>query len=407
MGHYLKKLAQIHSEFIPNSSACAVIGFVGKAMLALTRRREGVEMPPPRDKGKILDEIVHGNGKQGKFRQKFTKNKERNWLLALTLNSFAKVDEGESLSDVEKAIVDAARGKGLGEDEIKEHGRLYKQLPEQARKDFFPGRFAQFNTKTKYTADELKKDLPRIQEAILRQPNAVDVDVEAIHAGTAHERDFSEPSAQVLAEYGGIGVFRAVAPNTTPPKPSYTLKALSFRCNNETGIDWWGADEPFWIFGSTAGGTATTTRSPTFGGIDTGDTASFSATDGCLWGTDCAAHDFPGGEVGVHIELWEHDYGDPAKIQAGVATAFAAAAGVLVALGVTAWIGAVVAGVGAVIGWLLGFLDDDHIGDWTYVFTRQVLEDRLTKVGSVFNVYPRFTDGDGDYTLTVQAKRWA
>jgi len=80
---------------------------------------------------------------------------------------------------------------------------------------------------------------------------------------------------------------------------------------------------------------------------------------------------------------------------------------VLVALGVTAWIGAVVAGVGAVIGWLLSFLDEDHIADWTYVFTRQVLEDRLTKAGSVFEVYPRFTDGDGDYTLTVQAKRWA
>ena len=363
-------------------------------------------MPPPRDKAKILDEMVHGKGKQGKFRRKFAKNKERNWLLSLTLNSFAKVDEGESLSDVESAVVKAARDKGLSDEEIKENGRLYKQLPEQARKDFFPGKFAQLNTKTKYTANELKKDLPGIEEAILRQPNAVNIDVEAIHAGTAHERDFPEPSKEVIAEYGS-GILRAVAPNTSPPNPTYTLKALRFRCNNETGPDWWGADEPYWIFGSTAGGTATTTRSPTFGGIDTGDTASFSTTTGCLWGTDCAPHDFPGGEIGAHIELWEHDYGDPARIQAGVATAFAAAAGVLVALGVTAWIGAVVAGVGAVIGWLLSFLDEDHIADWTYVFTRQVLEDRLTKAGSVFEVYPRFTDGDGDYTLTVQAKRWA
>jgi len=363
-------------------------------------------MPPPREKGKILDEIVNGKGKQAKFRRKFAKNKERNWLLALTLNSFAKVDEGESLSDVENAIVEAAREKGLGEDEIKEHGRLYKQLPEQARRDFFPGKFAQFNTKTQYTADELKADLPSIEESILRQPNAVNIDVEAIHAGTAHERDFPEPSREVLAEYGS-GILRAVGPNTTPPNPTYTLKAIRFRCNNETGTDWWGSDEPYWIFGSTAGGNATTTRSQTFGGIDTGDTASFSATDGCLWGTDCAPHDFPGGQIGVHIELWEHDYGDPARIQAGVATAFAAAAGVLVALGVTAWIGAVVAGVGAIIAWLLGFLDEDHIADWTYVFTRQVLEDRLLKAGSTFVVSPRFTDGDGDYTLTVQAKRWA
>ncbi len=360
---------------------------------------------PQRKRQQILDEVVKGQGKSAKLRRKLVKNKERNWFLALTLNSFAKAEEGTPLTDLESVIVEAFRKGGLEED-LKEHGRLYKQLPEQARRDFFPGKFAGFNTKTKYTAQELKADLPQIERAILSQPNVVDIDVQAIHAGNAHERDFPTPSKQVLSEYGS-GILRAVAPNTTPPNPSYHIKASSFRCNDETGWDWWGADEPYWIFGSTAGGSATTSRSQTFSGIDSGDSANFASNDGCLWGTDCAPRDFPGGEIGVHIQLWEHDYGDPSRIQAGVATAFAAAAGVLVALGVTAWIGAVVAGVGAIIGWLLGFLDEDHIADWTYVFTRQVLEDRLRKVGSSFTVTPRFTDGDGDYTLTVQVTRFA
>jgi hypothetical protein len=366
--------------------------------------RPGPRPQPQRDRKKILDELVNGRGKSEKTKKKLIKNKERNWFLALTLNSFAKADEGAELTDVESAIVTAFREAGL-EDDVKEHGRLYKELPEQARRDFFPGKFANLNTKSKYTADDLKADLPQIEEAILSQPNAVNIDVEAIHAGNAHERDFPTPSKAVLQEYGS-GILRAVEPNTTPPNPQYTIKATRFRCNEETGPDWWGSDEPYWIFGSTAGGTSSTSRSQTFGGIDTGDSASFQSNDGCIWGTDCAPHDFPGGEIGVHIELWEHDYGDPSRIQAGVATAFAAAAGVLVALGVTAWIGAVVAGVGAIIGWLLTFLDEDHIADWTYVFSRQVLENRLTKSGSTFDLLPRFTDGDGDYTLTVRAQRF-
>jgi hypothetical protein len=361
--------------------------------------------PPPRGRKAILDEVVKGQGKQAKYRRKLVANKERNWLLALTLNSFAKADEGKTLSDVERAVVDAFRSAGLEED-VREHGRLYKQLPEQARRDFFPGKFAGFKTDTSYTAADLKADLPQIEKALLSQPNAVDIDVQAIHAGRAHERDFPGPSKEVLSQYGS-GLLRAVAPATTPPNPTYTIKATSFRCVDETGPDWWGADEPYWIFGSTAGGTASTARSRTFSGIDSGDTATFGPAEGCLWGTDCAPHDFPGGEVGAHIELWEHDYGDPTKIQAGVAAAFAAAAGILTAAGVTAWIGAVVAGVGAVIGWLLSFLDEDHIADWTYVFTRQVLEDRLTKAGQSFTVTPRFTDGDGDYILTVTVQRFA
>jgi hypothetical protein len=306
---------------------------------------------------------------------------------------------------VEGAVVDAFRKAGL-EADVREHGRLYKALPDQARRDFFPGKFGGFTTATSYTAADLKADLPVLEKAILSQPNAVDIDVKAIHEGRAHERDFPSPSKEVLSQYGS-GLLRAVAPATTPPNPSYTIKATSFRCVDETGPDWWGSDEPYWIFGSTAGGTASTARSRTFGDIDSGDSATFAPGEGCLWGTDCAPRDFPGGEIGAHIELWEHDYGDPTKIQAGVATAFAAVAGILTAAGITAWIGAVVAGVGAVIGWLLSFLDEDHIADWTYVFTRQVLEDRLTKVGQSFTVTPRFTDGDGDYILTVTVQRFA
>lgn len=115
----------------------------------------------------------------------------------------------------------------------------------------------------------------------------------------------------------------------------------------------------------------------------------------------------PQGEIGTLIQLWEHDSGDPEKVKSQVAAAFAAAAGILTATGAAAWVGAVVAGVGTVVQWLLSFLDEDHIGDQTIVFTRQTLIDQAGKVGSSFEVTRRFTDGDGDYTLTLEVAHLA
>jgi hypothetical protein len=360
-----------------------------------------------RPQKQILDEIVKEQGKSGQLGKKLKANKARNWLLSLTLNSFAKLDENEPRSDIEETIVNAFRNSpAYTEEELKELGRTYKSIPGQARKDLFPGKFADLDTKTKYSLQDLNKDLPKIKEDILKEKNVLDVDVQAIHDGTAAASDFPMVSRDVAVEHGGT-MLVAVAPNTTPPNPRYTIKAVSFRCNDETGTDFLGSDEPFWIFGSLGLGTAVTTRSQTFGDVDTGESRTFGANEGCIWGQNCLPQDFPEGEVGTHIQLWEHDHGDPAKIQAGVAAAFAAAAGILAATGVAAWVAAVVAGVGAVLQWLLGFLDDDHLADQTFVYTRQVVEDQLKKAGQSFNVVRRFIGNGGDYTLTTKVTRFA
>jgi hypothetical protein len=251
-----------------------------------------------------------------------------------------------------------------------------------------------------------KNDAPDIVKSVLEMPNVTRVDVAAMHAGTAFASDFPMVSKDVLKAHGAA-MLVAIAPNTMAPNPTYTIKATQFRCNDETGTDFLGSDEPFWIFGSLGAGTAVTTRSQVFGDVDSGESRTFGSNEGCIWGQNCLPQDFPEGEIGTLIQLWEHDFGDPKKIQAGVAAAFAAAAGILAATGVAAWIAAVVAGVGAVVQWLLGFLDDDHIADQTFVFTRQVVVDQLTKAGQSFNVVRRFTDGDGDYTLTIQVRRAA
>jgi hypothetical protein len=359
---------------------------------------------PARKPEKILEDLEKSQGKGAKLRRKLTANNKRNWLLALTLHSFAKLNENAPLSDLEQSLVDAFLRHGFSSADLKQQGQLHRKISAQLRNDMFPEKFARLNTQTKYTFSDLKADAPNIVQSILSMPNVANVNVEAIHAGTAHPSDFPMVPKHILQEHGAA-MFIALAPNTTLPNPKYTIKATQFRCNDETGTDWFGADEPYWIFGSLGQGTAITTRSQVFNDVDTGETRNFAANEGCIWGQNCAAQDFPEGEVGSLIVLWEHDEGNVEDIRKGVDAAFAAAAGVLAVSGVAAWVGAVVAGVGAAIHWLLGFLDDDHIADQTFVFTRQVVEDQLRKAGQSFNVVRRFTDGDGDYTLTIQVSR--
>ncbi len=43
-----------------------------------------------RPMSRILDEVSHERGKQAKLGRKLRANRDRNWLLALTLNTFAK-----------------------------------------------------------------------------------------------------------------------------------------------------------------------------------------------------------------------------------------------------------------------------------------------------------------------------
>jgi hypothetical protein len=355
---------------------------------------------------RILGDLAQGKGKGAKMRSKLTANKERNWLLALTLHSFAKLDANTPLTGLEESIVKAYRANGFSEDQLKQEGRRLRQLPPSVQHDIFPHEFAELTDQTNYTLAKLKETAPKIVQGILNTPNVATVDVQAVHAGTAPASDFPMVSRKVMQAHGGAMLI-ATAPNTTSPNSRYTIKATQFRCNDETGTDFLGSDEPYWIFGSLGSGTAVTTRSRVFGDVDTGDTRPFNDNEGSIWGQNGQPQDFPEGEIGVLIQLWEHDNGNPERVRSTVAAAFAAAAGILGATGVAAWIGAVVAGVGAVVGWLIGFLDDDHIADQTFVFTRQVVEDRLKKAGQAFDMSRRFTDGDGDYSLTVRVSRVA
>lgn len=352
----------------------------------------------------ILAEILDQHGKHSTLGRKLRANRDRNWLLALTLNSFAKVATSVPLTDLESVIVAAYEAEGLGE-LMREHGRTYAAMPAQARRDLFPGRFALLDVATGYTTADLVRDLPGLDAAVRSMPNATDVDVAGVHEGRVALADVRRPRRAVVREHGGE-LLCAVQPagpgiQADAATDPFSIKATGFHCSDETGVDFFGSDEPYWVFGSVGAGVAITTRSRVFGDVDSGDNLTFNDGEGWIWGQDGQPHPLPDGQIGSLVSLWEHDSGDPEEVRSATAAAFATAAAVLAVTGVAAWVGAVVAGVGSVVSWLIGFMDDDHIADQTFIFDRQTVIDQAGKVGSSFNVSRRFTDGDGDYTLTI------
>jgi hypothetical protein len=287
---------------------------------------------------------------------------------------------------------------------IATQARLWQAIPDGAREELFPAKFAQLRVDQAYSLRDLADDANGIVSAVMAMPVTTVIDVDAIRDGRANLRDFPVPRNAVLQRHASelIIATSVAAPRDAINQP-YLIKAWKFKCNRQASDALFApANEPFWIFGSVAAGEANTTNSAVFEDVDSREEYWLAPTDGCIWSRNCNREPLPDGDIGILIQLWEHDEGDVESARAGVAAGFAAAAGVLAATGVAAWIGAVTAGVGAIVQWILGFSNDDHIADETIVFNRntivQMVPDRR---GGRWDVTRKFSDGDADYDLTV------
>ncbi|MGV9869300.1 hypothetical protein [Rhodococcus koreensis] len=367
--------------------------------------------PPER----ILDEIVQGKGKGAKLRRTLAAGRDNNWLLALTLNSFAKYDKGVELTDLEQSLVTAFRKNGFSDADIKQQGNLSLKLPRQVRVELFPETFAKLDTTQAYSLKNLKQDAPHIVKSALANPTVHAVDIGAIHRGERTLRDFPPVLGSIRREHASEMLVavdeQAQFDAREAAHPKVMIKTHSFYCKERATDSIFGpSNEPYWIFSTLAGGDTFTTRSEIFGKVDGGDSRTFKVDDGILWGPNegnvgdaaTAARPLPAGEIAMSIQLWEHDEGDATAIRDKAGAAFAAAAGILEASGVAAWIGAVVVAAGEVVKYFIGLMDDDHIADQNVVFTREVLEKQLAKASGTYDFRRRFEDGDADYRLTIK-----
>ena len=53
----------------------------------------------------------------------------------------------------------------------------------------------------------------------------------------------------------------------------------------------------------------------------------------------------------------------------------------------------------------LSFLDDDHVADETFVFSRQVVKDQLFGAGQSVDLTRIFSDQDAEYRLRLRVTR--
>ncbi|HEY7103345.1 MAG TPA: hypothetical protein VH573_17045 [Mycobacteriales bacterium] len=358
----------------------------------------------------ILADFLANTGRAGRLRRKLAANQHRNWLLALALHSFARFAQQARLSDLEAGIIKGFKQHGYDDAELIRQGQFALKLNDAVRAELFEPEYAGLSSATPYTLAQLAADAPQIVKNTLAQPTTTVIDVEGIHAGRSRLGDFRQPSEQVLRKHASSLTVaiepQARAAAAKSAASNFTIKATKFHCNHRgTDSVFDPKAEYYFIFSSTAGTTSLTTNSTVFDSVDTGDTRNFSSVDGNMWGLTGHPAPLPVGDIGILVTAMEHDSGDPAAVREGVAASFAAVSGILIATGVAAWVGAVVAGVGGLITWLTTFMEDDLVADVTVDFDGSVLAKQLTSVGASTPSEVRLTDGNDDLTLTITASR--
>jgi hypothetical protein len=219
---------------------------------------------------------------------------------------------------------------------------------------------------------------------------------------------FYADSTRIVAESSEADNTRwaiGLVDETCATQPRYQVKAVSFHAVDETGTDWLGSDEPYWIFnGVGVDGTAHSTESHVFGDIDSGDTASLGSVEGCIY-LSCSGGQAPRG-IGVSIQLWEKDLGYVNETLAETAAEWQRIGDYYDSYYLPwAWLAYAQGEMGDVLAWINSWAADDLVGSQTYVYDPVYLAQRLSAIGGSFDDTRTYTGGGGTYTLTTRVTR--
>lgn len=186
--------------------------------------------------------------------------------------------------------------------------------------------------------------------------------------------------------------------------PRYKVSAAQFKAIDESGADWTGSDEAYWVFSSVSTtGTAATRATQVYGSMDTGDTQSFGLADQCVWGCGQSGAPAPFG-IGLSVQLWEQDLGDIDQIWHDTADFFQEAGPVLEDIPIADWVGKASTAVGKGLNFILNWAEDDLLGTNTYAFSAEGLASALPNRGSFVDTRI-YENGDAKYSLTMYVSR--
>lgn len=198
------------------------------------------------------------------------------------------------------------------------------------------------------------------------------------------------------SEVRALGTAVAQLPPPRLDRTRYVVRALKFKCVDESGFDWPGSDEPYWVFTAQSGRRTRSARSKVWQGIDSGDRRTFSRKSGknVIWPARGATGGATG-PIGVSIQLWENDQGNPDAIARIVSAAFAAG-------GFIPGVGPFVTAAPKIVrDQIARTLSDDLMGSRTIFFPTSVLRRHLRRRGAKFQQKLRFGGRNGDLPFTV------
>lgn len=171
---------------------------------------------------------------------------------------------------------------------------------------------------------------------------------------------------------------------------NYIVRALKFTSVDETGPDWGGSDDPYWVFTALDPGSeqARTARSQVFGEVDPGETRLFPPN--CVVWPKQGDIDGAPGPIALSVQLWEEDQGN-AETTRKTTERELAAVGYLPQ--VVDW-AAQVASIVQVS--LAGAVADEIMGSTTLLFQQSRLKKLLKSPGDSYTERFLFAGNSGD-----------
>jgi hypothetical protein len=183
--------------------------------------------------------------------------------------------------------------------------------------------------------------------------------------------------------------------STGAPLPRYRVEAEWFKTIDESGYDWAGSDEPYFIMSSVGvRGTNATKRTSVFGDVDSGERRSLSSADRPVFPLECSG-EAPDG-IGISVQMWEEDNGDAAEVLAKSAEYFEYAKDISAWGGAPSWVSKALGYMGEACSWASEWQNDDLLGTQTFTVLKTDLSRNLTYVGD----YYRFSKFFGDPSST-------
>lgn len=236
-----------------------------------------------------------------RLQEQLQSNRPRNAMLAVLLHACSRLEQGETLGDIEAKMVSIV-GQNHSQEQLKELGRIYQTMTAEQRAAFFPENLANLPLNQTYSQADFKAELKNIAAKMRSEGTVRTVDINQLSADSTTSEDSalrSVSSANVIATNYTASTSRS---EQSQGSKYAEIKLTRFQCLHES-TEWSNSDEPFFgVAGSSDLGFKTEYRPAIFKDVDKGEYHNFPEPAMAFQG-------WFNEQVCLNIEIHEKDQG--------------------------------------------------------------------------------------------------